>query len=133
MNPDVAVVLEGTLADEYPRDDEDTSTTSKLGKGPAITVKDRSYITPPRLLNHFIKTAESHALQYQLKKPGISGTESGSIHKSRGGVPVITVAVPCRYIHSPVSLTRKSDITATYKLVDTAIREMTPEVIELHD
>ena len=30
-----------------------------LGAGPAITVKDRSYITPPRLLKHFIQTAET--------------------------------------------------------------------------
>jgi len=128
VEPDVAVVLEGTLADEYPREEKDTSTTTRLGEGPAITIKDRTYVTPPRLLKHFIQTAETNRLQYQLKQPGISGTESGSIHKTRGGVPSITVAVPCRYIHSPVSLTRKSDVTATKDLVDTALRALTPEL-----
>jgi putative aminopeptidase FrvX len=125
IKPDVAVVLEGTLADEYPRE-EDTSTTTRLGEGPALTIKDRTSITPPWLLKHFIQTAESHGLQYQLKQPGISGTEAGSIHKSREGIPTITVAVPCRYIHSPVSLTRKNDIIATSNLVDTAVRALKP-------
>ena len=131
VKPDIAIVLEGTLADEYPREDEDVSTTSRLGAGPAITVKDRTYITPPWLLKHFIQTAESHALAYQLKQPGIGGTDAGSIHKSRGGVPTITVAVPCRYIHSPVSLTRKSDVVATKILVDTAVRAITPALLNM--
>jgi putative aminopeptidase FrvX len=129
VQPDIAVVLEGTLADDYPKEDKDTSATSHLDAGPAITVKDRTYITPPRLLNHFIEIAERNTIKYQLKQPGISGTDAGSIHKSREGVPTITVAVPCRYIHSPVSLTRKSDISATRNLVDTAIRAFTPELI----
>ena len=129
VKPDIAVVLEGTLADEYPREDEDISTTSRLGEGPAITVKDRSYITPPWLLKHFVQTAEMHELKYQLKQPGIGGTDAGAIHKSREGIPTITVAVPCRYIHSPVSLTRKSDIIATRNLVDTAVRAFTPTLV----
>lgn len=133
VEPDVALILEGTLADEYPREETDTSTTSRLGGGPAITVKDRTYTTPPRLLKHFIQTAEANALQYQLKQPGISGTESGSIHKTRGGVPSITVAVPCRYIHSPVSLTRKSDIVATKDLADAALRALTQELFDLRE
>jgi endoglucanase len=131
VKPDIAVVLEGTLADEYPREDKDISTTSRLGAGPAITVKDRTYITPPRLLKHFIQVAETQDLKYQLKQPGISGTEAGSIHKSREGVPAITVAVPCRYIHSPVSLTRKSDVIATKDLIDAAVRAITPSLVQI--
>ncbi|MDF1515365.1 MAG: hypothetical protein P1S60_16265, partial [Anaerolineae bacterium] len=133
INPDVAIVLEGTLADEYPREDQDVSTTSKLGLGPAITVKDRTYITPPRLLKHFVQTAEKYSLTYQLKQPGISGTEAGSIHKSRSGVPVITVAVPCRYIHSPISLTRIRDIQNTYELVNTAVRALQADTLNFPD
>ncbi|TFG73371.1 MAG: M42 family peptidase [Anaerolineales bacterium] len=133
VEPDIALVLEGTLADEYPREDTDTSTTTQLGSGPAITVKDRSYITPPRLLRHFLKTAEALAQPYQLKQPGIGGTDAGSIHKSRGGVPTIAIAVPCRYIHSPVSLTRKSDVMATKNLADAALRTLTPDIIDFRE
>lgn len=129
IKPDIAIVLEGTLADEYPQDKGEQNPTTQLGKGPAITVKDRTHITPPKLLKHFISIAEKNNLQYQLKQPGISGTEAGSIHKSRGGVWTITVAVPCRYIHSPVSLTRKSDVLATKRLVDVAVRALSLEML----
>lgn len=127
--PDVAVVLEGTLADDLPKDEPDVSPTTALGKGPAITAMDRSYITPPRLLSHFVRVAETEGIAYQIKQPGIGGTDAGGIHRTRAGVPAITVAVPCRYIHSPVSLLRGDDLTAWVCLVDAATRQITPELI----
>jgi putative aminopeptidase FrvX len=39
-------------------------------------------------------------------------------------VPAITVAIPCRYIHSPVSLLRQSDLTATAQLVNAGVRQL---------
>ncbi|MBN2005667.1 MAG: M42 family peptidase [Anaerolineae bacterium] len=129
VNPDVAIVLEGTLADDLPKEEKDVSSTTELGKGPAITVKDRSYTTPPWLLRHFIQTAEAEGIPYQLKQPGISGTESGAIHIARGGIPTITVATPCRYIHGPVALMRRSDLENTAKLVHAVLTRLTPEII----
>ncbi|MBN1248601.1 MAG: M42 family peptidase [Anaerolineae bacterium] len=127
--PDVGVALEGTLADDLPKEDDDVSPTTELGKGPAITVMDRSYTTPPRLLQHFIRTAQAQGLPFQLKQPGIGGTDAGGIHQARAGVPAITVAVPCRYIHSPVSLLRQDDLSNTAALVDAAIRRLSPETL----
>ncbi len=48
---------------------------------------DRSYITPPWLLRHFIQVAEDEGIPYQIKQPGIGGTDAGSIHQTRAGVP----------------------------------------------
>ena len=131
VNPDVSFSLEGTLADDLPKPEEeaDTSPTTELGRGPAITVMDRSYITPPRLLRHVLKTAEEADIPYQLKQPGISGTEAGSTHRVRNGVPAITLAVPCRYIHSPLSLVHPEDVLSTYHLVEQALRAFTPTVL----
>jgi tetrahedral aminopeptidase len=94
---------------------------------------DRSYITPPRLLSHFMQIAEAEGITYQIKQPGIGGTDAGGIHRVRAGIPAITVAVPCRYIHSPVSLVRKDDLTAWVQLVDAGIRHLTPELIHPGD
>lgn len=127
VQPDIAVALEGTLADDLPKEDADVSPTTRLDRGPAITVMDRSYITPPRLLGHFIQVAEREGLPYQLKQPGVGGTDAGGIHRTRAGVPAITVAVPCRYIHSPVSLLREDDITGLWALVNAAVRQLTAE------
>lgn len=128
--PDVGITLEGTLADDLPKEEDDVSPTTALGKGPAITVMDRSFATPPRVLRHFIATAEAAGLPFQIKQPGIGSTDAGSVHRARGGVPAITVAVPCRYIHSPVSLLRQSDLANTAALVDAAIRRLSPETLQ---
>ncbi len=129
VDPDVGIALEGTLADDLPKEDADVSPTTALGKGPAITVMDRSYITPPRLLRHFIESAESEGIPYQLKQPGIGGTDAGGIHRARAGVPAITVAVPCRYIHSPVSLLRRSDLESLANLVNLAARRLVADAL----
>lgn len=128
--PDVGLALEGTLADDLPKEEPDVSPTTELGKGPAITVMDRSYITPPRLLSHFVQVAEAEGLAYQFKQPGIGGTDSGGIHRARAGVPAITVAVPCRYIHSPVSMLRESDLAGLVSLVDVAARRLAPPILD---
>ncbi len=134
VDPDVSFSLEGTLADDLPKpeDESDTSPTTELGKGAAITVMDRSYITPPRLLRHVLQTAETHDIPHQLKQPGISGTEAGGTHRVRRGVPALTLAVPCRYIHSPISLIDPDDLTSTHRLIDRALRALTPATLNLN-
>ena len=127
--PDVAFVLEGTIADDLPKDD-DVSPTSELGKGPVITVMDRSYVADPRLLRHVVQTAKESEIPYQFKQPGIGGTDAGTIHFTRGGVPSITLAVPCRYIHGPISLLDPRDLTHTIALTRAALQRLTPELLE---
>jgi endoglucanase len=129
VEPDVGVALEGTLADDLPKEEEDVSPTTTLGRGPAITVMDRSYTTPPRLLSHVVQSADAEGIAYQFKQPGIGGTDAGGIHRARSGVPAITVAVPCRYIHSPVSMLRRGDLESLVQLVDGALRKLTPDVV----
>lgn len=129
VDPDGALALECTVADDLPKEEEDVSPTTRLGLGAALTVKDRSYNAPPRLLRHVMQTGDAEGIPYQLKQPGISGTESGAIHKARAGVPVMTIAVPSRYIHSPITLLRVIDLEHTFQLVRAALRRMTPDVL----
>ncbi|MFN2285355.1 MAG: M42 family metallopeptidase [Anaerolineae bacterium] len=131
VEPDVGFALEGTIADDLPKpkEEKDVSPTTELGKGPAITVMDRSYTTPPRLLSHVLKAAAAEGIPYQLKQPGISGTEAAGITRARGGVPAITIAVPCRYIHGPRALLRPDDMENTLRLVRAAIARLTPETL----
>jgi tetrahedral aminopeptidase len=129
VEPDFGIALEGTLADDLPKGELDVSPITRLGKGPAITIMDRSYTTPPFLLSHFIRTAEMAALPHQFKEPGIGGTDAGGIHRTRAGVPSITIAVPCRYIHSPVAVLCEADLTGVVALVDAAVRRLTPELL----
>lgn len=126
--PDAAFVLEGTIADDLPKE-EDVSPTSELGQGPVITVMDRSYVADARLLRHVVQVAQDEEIPYQFKQPGIGGTDAGTIHFARGGVPSITLAVPCRYIHGPISLLDPRDLTHTTALTRAALQRLTPEIL----
>jgi len=124
IEPDCAFALEGTIADDIPKD-KDVSPTTELGKGPAITVMDRSFIADRRLVRLLTDTAEEVGIAYQIKQPGIGGTDAGAIHVARGGVPSVTVAVPCRYIHSPVALLSLDDFNNTVRLMRESLSRLT--------
>ncbi|MAF76500.1 MAG: hypothetical protein CMF17_11740 [Idiomarinaceae bacterium] len=120
LDPDCAFALEATGANEIPTD-KDQSPSTRLGNGPAITTMDRSFIADKRLVRLLMDTAVELELPYQIKQPGIGGTDAGAIQPTRGGVPSITVAIPCRYIHSPASILSKTDFACTVRLVQESL------------
>ncbi len=126
--PDCAFVLEGTVADDLPKD-KDSSPTTRLWHGPAITLMDNTFIAHRGLVRLLTDTAELLSLPYQFKQPGIGGTDAGAIHTSREGVPSVTVAVPCRYIHSPVSLLSLDDFNNTITLMREALARLTSSTL----
>lgn len=121
--PDLAFALEGTVCDDPPKQ-KDTSPTTELGKGPAITIMDHSFIADKRLVRLLTDAAEADGIPYQFKQPGVGGTDAGAIHLSRTGVPSATVAVPCRYIHNPVSILSLNDFDNTVALMKAALRRI---------
>lgn len=127
--PDCGFALEGTIANDLPSK-KDVSPTTELGKGPAITVMDRTFIAHRGLVRLLVETAESLGIPYQFKQPGVGGTDSGAIHRAHEGVPSATVAVPCRYIHSPVSLLSPADFDHTVRLMREALSRLTRETLK---
>jgi putative aminopeptidase FrvX len=124
IEPDCGFALEGTVADDIPKPRE-ASPTTELGKGPAITVMDRSFIADRRLVQLLTSTAKELDIPYQFKQPGVGGTDAGAIHRTHGGVPSVTVAVPCRYIHSPVGLLSLDDFSNTVRLMRESLSRLT--------
>ncbi len=125
--PRWAIVLECTAANEIPVK-KDLSPSTRLGAGPAITVMDTSFIADPALVRHLLGTADSLGIPCQVKQPAIGGTDAGAVHLSRGGVPSVTVAVPCRYIHSPAGILNLEDLERTVALVREALLRL-PEAL----
>jgi putative aminopeptidase FrvX len=121
--PDAAVVLECTGANEVPSK-RDVSPSTRLGSGPAITVRDPSFIADPRLVELFRRTADQKGIPYQLKQPTIGGTDAGAIHRVHEGVPSITIAVPARYIHSPAAIMDLADFEHTVALAREALHRL---------
>ena len=123
VDPDLAFVLEGTGANEIPTK-KDVSPSTRLGHGPAITLMDRSFVADRRLVRLLIDTAEELNIPYQIKQPGIGGTDAGAIHRTKEGVPSVTVAVPCRYIHSPAAILSLDDFDHTVQLVRESLKKL---------
>ncbi len=126
VDPHIGFALEGTIADDTPKD-KDESPTTQLGKGPALSVMDRSAHADPRLVRHLIRTAETHNIPWQVKQPGVGGTDIGAMHLVRGGVPSMAVSVPCRYIHAPAALLDPQDLEHTIELMAKAVASLASE------
>ncbi len=122
IEPDLALALEGTIGADTPGVPPSRQPTG-LGKGPAISVADRTLIVNGRLVRFIEELAEAQGIPYQYKLPPFGGTDAGAIHLSRGGVLAGVISVPCRYIHSPLSLLRLDDFENTVRLVSEFAKE----------
>jgi endoglucanase len=134
FNPDLAIAIDSTPAHDHPMhdDSENISYNTQLGLGPAIYVVDGSTVHDPRLVRFLVETAKSENIPYQLRQPGGGGTNSGSIQLVLAGIPVVSVSVPHRYTHSPVSISRVEDWKNTLNLLHAALKRITPQLIANH-
>jgi endoglucanase len=131
FNPDIAIAVDSTPANDMPLYDggENISYNTKLGLGPAIYIADGSTLHDPRLVRFLAETAEAEGIPYQFRQPGGGGTDSGAIQRSLEGIPTVSVSVPHRYTHSPISISRVDDWKNTINLLYSALRRITPELI----
>ena len=128
FNPDIGIALDSTPANDLPAWDGEENTTynTKLGLGPAIYIADGATLSDPRLVRWLAETGDDVRIPYQFRQPGGGGTDAGGIHKARAGVPSISVSVPHRYTHSPISICRLDDWKNTFSLLHTALSRLTP-------
>jgi putative aminopeptidase FrvX len=116
VNPDIGVALEGTICADMPNIPKNLSAT-EIGKGPALSIMDRTSIFNDEILKEIIKIAEEKNIPYQLRRAIAGGNDAGAILMSAEGAKVATVSVPCRYIHSSVSVASMEDYKNTVTLM----------------
>ena len=117
VQPDVALILEGTTANDMPGAEGHQHVT-KMGGGPAISFMDRATIVKREMFEALRTVAEEHKIPYQLKQAVAGGNDAGAIHMALTGCVTGVISVATRYIHSPCSLASISDFENAYKLVD---------------
>jgi len=132
FDPQAAFVVDATPARDLPDYEgrENHSYNTKLGLGPAIYVANSSTMDDPRLVHFLEETAVREKIPYQLRQPGGGGTNAGALQKARMGVPVVSISVPHRYTHSPISISRVEDWRNTLNLLHAALKRMTPALVE---
>jgi endoglucanase len=131
FHPDLAIAVDSTPAYDLPlyEDGENISYNTKLGLGPAIYIADGSTLHDPRLVRFLQETAEAEKIPYQFRQPGGGGTDSGAIQRSLAGIPTVSISVPHRYTHSPVSIARVEDWKNTINLLQASLKKITPALI----
>lgn len=135
FDPEIGIAMDSTPANDLPDYDgnENTSHNTKLGDGPAIYLMDRGTIGDQRLIKWLIESAEAEKIPWQFRQPGLGGTDAGEIHKTRSGVPSVSVSVPQRYLHSPAGLIRIEDELNTLKLIHTALTRLDRSILNLQE
>jgi len=131
FEPDLAIAVDSTPARDLPDYEgrENYTYNTKLGLGPAIYMANSSTMDDPRLVRFLAEIAEKEKIQYQFRQPGGGGTNAGAIQQSRAGVPVVSVSVPHRYTHTPISVTRVEDWKNALNLLHSALKKMTPALL----
>ena len=114
--PDFAIVLEATTCADMP-DPDSPKRSTLLGQGPVLTFQDASSIPHRGLLDLLVRTAEDQGIRYQWKQTTAGGNDAGSIHLSGGGIPTVSISLPCRYLHTPCSLLSLSDMKEAVRLI----------------
>jgi len=121
--PDISITVEGTIAADI-GEVKDYQEVTSLGGGTVLTIKDGGMITDHPLRNRMIEIAKANGLPWQFKRLPAGGTDARSIQLAKSGVRAVAVAVPARYIHSPVSLIKASDYEDTIVLLSKFLADL---------
>lgn len=116
VEPDISIILEGTLCYDIPEIDSHLVPTY-INNGPAISLIDRTTVFNKELREKIVEIAKLNNIPYQYRKSSMGGNDSGKIHITKEGSITATISVPCRNIHSPSSVMSKKDYENTFKLL----------------
>jgi len=117
VEADCALALEGTAANDL-GDVPEHLRVCRAGKGVAISFMDNASLAHTGLNRALRDLAERHGIAWQVKSGISGGNDAGAIQTARGATATCVLSVPCRYIHSPSSVAKLSDIEAQYALVE---------------
>ena len=120
--PDYAIVVETTTAADI-SGVKDEKRVCICGDGGTVSFMDRSTLYNRELFDKAFEVAARDGIKCQPKTMVAGGNDAGAIHKSRGGVKVLTVSVPCRYLHSPCCVIKHSDVDESLKLIKAMAEE----------
>ncbi|RYG48579.1 M42 family peptidase [bacterium] len=123
IQPDVAIALDITLANDIPGVPEQDHVT-QLGKGAAIKIVDSSLICHPGIVEHFRTIAERDGIPHQMEILPRGGTDAGGIQRLHGGIPSFTLSIPTRYVHTVNESVSAKDVQACIDLLARYIEEV---------
>lgn len=122
IEPDVGLAVDVTIAADIPGLEKHEHVT-RLGAGAAIKIMDSLSISNPRLVEALRTLADRRRIPYQMEILPHGGTDAGPLQRVHTGVPVATLSIPTRYVHTSIEMAHKADIDAAVQLLAAFIEE----------
>ena len=123
INPDAAIVLEATTASDTAFVPEHLYCT-RLGDGPAISLMDKGSYSDIELRKFIEELAGEKGINYQYKRTGNGANDSRVVQIDADGCKVASISLPCRYIHSAVSVADGGDYDEMKRLVRAVLNDI---------
>lgn len=120
---DVALVLEGTAAGDL-GDTPETSRVIRVGEGVGVSFMDVTTMEDQETFNRLLDLGKSFEVPVQIKRGVTGGNDARAFQRRGQGMKACVLSVPCRYIHGPSSVAKKTDIDAQMNLVSTYLENM---------
>lgn len=127
VNPDIVYVIDvATAPNQLVRDH---TNQRQMGKGPLITLFDRTLSPNRKMAWDFRDHAQVAGIPLQLDMFNTGGTDGGEAHKVNEGKPTLVTIVPVRYGHCMASLVNARDVDQMTELFDQLLQTLTIEKI----
>ena len=114
--PDVALIIEGTTAADFPSVPENKK-ICKAGGGPVVPFMDGGTIYDKELRGIITAIADKNGIKWQTKNVVAGSTDGAAVQRSRAGVKTAAISAPIRNLHSPSCVGKISDMEAILNLV----------------
>ncbi|WP_430505217.1 M42 family metallopeptidase [Haloparvum sp. PAK95] len=127
VDPDLAVALDVTVANDVPQIEDEADAVTDLGDGTAIKLKDSSVITNPKVHRRIREVAETEDIEHQIEVLPAGGTDTAGFQNTNGAKPVGAISIPTRYLHTVTETARGEDVEATIDLLTAFLESETGE------
>ena len=129
VNPDAAIVLECSPADDLPGIAEDER-QGVLGKGVQIRLFDPTALMNRQFVQFVLGLAKEKHIPHQISVRKKGGTDAKAIHLSGTGVPTIVLGIPARYIHTHNSIIHMNDYLSGIELILELLPRLNKDMVE---
>lgn len=109
IEPYASIVVEATTAADIPNSNDEKKVCKVLG-GAVISFMDKRTIYDKSYYNLAHECAKDMGTKSQTKTMIAGGNDAGAIQASKCGVRTISISLPCRYLHSSISLASCYDL-----------------------
>lgn len=126
LNPDLAMIIDVSPTIKFPIEAEPKGI---LGGGTMLRHKDARTIYSRKIIEYLRKLLKENKIKYQ-NYFSLGGTNAGSIHISREGIPIIPIGLVARNLHSGSSIFDVNDFIETMKLIKVILEDLSSSEIE---